>query len=159
MRIVAMSDSHGKKSALDRIFSMSAENGDIFIHLGDGEKELGMIRSEYPGLDIRHVMGNCDWNSGSPIMTVIEVEGVKILCSHGHRYNVNYGTELIRSVARDNDCRVVLFGHTHCRLQSYEDGIYIMNPGSCSSPRDGKTPSFGYVDITPAGIITNIVEL
>ncbi|MGN0641799.1 MAG: metallophosphoesterase family protein [Huintestinicola sp.] len=154
-----MSDSHGSKQALDRVFEKTADSGNIFIHLGDGERELDMIRSDYPNLDIRHVAGNCDYDSISPSMTVIEAAGVRILCTHGHRYHVKYGTELLRSVARDNGCQVILFGHTHCRYQSYEDGIYIMNPGSCACPRDGSKPSFGIVDIVPNGIFTNIADL
>ncbi|MCI7767764.1 MAG: YfcE family phosphodiesterase [Oscillospiraceae bacterium] len=159
MRIVAMSDSHGDSFALERVFEMTAESGNIFVHLGDGERELDMMRMKYPNLDIRHVAGNCDYRSMSPNMDIIFAGDVKILCTHGHLHGVKYGTETLRSVARDNGCKAVLFGHTHCRYQSLEDGIYMLNPGSCACPRDGNRPSFGWIDITPAGIITNIVEL
>lgn len=159
MKIIVMSDSHGNKAALDRIFERTAETGDVFIHLGDGERELDRIRGEYPTLDIRHVAGNCDYGSMSPNADIVMAGDVKILFTHGHMYGVKYGTETIRSIARDRGCHVVLFGHTHCRYESYEDGIYILNPGSCSMPRDFNKPSFGTVSITPQGIITNITEL
>ena len=40
-----------------------------------------------------------------------------------------------------------------------ENGIYIMNPGSASSPRDGKKPSYGIIDITKSGILMNIADV
>lgn len=159
MRIVAMSDSHGDSYALERIFEKTADTGNIFIHLGDGEREIDMMRMNYPKLDIRHVAGNCDYKSMSPNMEIIYAGNVKILCTHGHFHGVKYGTETLRSLAKDNGCKAVLFGHTHCRYESLEDGIYMLNPGSCSCPRDFKEPSFGWIDITPAGIITNIANL
>ncbi len=159
MKIIAMSDSHGSRAALEKVFERTAESGNIFVHLGDGERELDDIRCKYPSLDIRHVAGNCDYASMSPRFDIITAGNVKILITHGHAYNVKYGTETLRSVARDFGCSVALFGHTHCRFESYEDGIYLMNPGSCHCPRDFKKPSFGVVEITPKGIVTNITDL
>lgn len=159
MKIIVMSDSHGNRAALEKIFERTKDSGDIFIHLGDGERELDEMRMKYPSLDIRHVSGNCDYASMSPGADIISAGDVKVFFTHGHRYQVKYGTETIRSLARDRGCKVVLFGHTHCRYESYEDGIYLLNPGSCSAPRDFKGPSFGTVDITPQGIVTNITEL
>ncbi len=50
---------------------------------------------------------------------------------------------------------VLLFGHTHNAVTEYEDGLYIMNPGSLS----GSTGTYGTLDIVPAGIVTNIVHI
>lgn len=159
MRIIAMSDSHGSKSALDKIFERTKDSGNIFVHLGDGERELDLMRTKYPALDIRHVAGNCDYASMSPNFDVIFAGNVKILITHGHIYGAKYGTETLRSMAKDYGCKAVLFGHTHCRTERFEDGIYLMNPGSCSCPRDFSSPSYGYMDITESGIVTNIVDL
>lgn len=154
-----MSDSHGKKAALDEIIRRTRSNAAMYIHLGDGEEELEAVRWEHPELNIRSVAGNCDYCASSPASDIIEVCGVRIFACHGHRYGVNSSTELLRSIARDNGCAAALFGHTHCRYSSYEDGIYLLNPGSCSRPRDGFKPSFGTIDITSKGIVTNIVDL
>lgn len=159
MRIIAMSDSHGDAYALKRIFERTKDTGNIFVHLGDGEHELDLMRSEYPSLDIRHVAGNCDYGSMSPNFDVITAGSAKILITHGHIFGIKYGIERLCQEADKQGCNVALFGHTHCRFQSYEYGIYLMNPGSCSCPRDFNKPSYGFVDITPAGIVTNIVDL
>lgn len=159
VRIIVMSDSHGDIFAVRDIIKRN-RNADMFIHLGDGENEVTALRAEFPDNIIRHVAGNCDYCSLSPQTDIIVADnGVKIFCAHGHRHFVKGGTEIIRSVAKDNGCTIVLFGHTHCRYSSYEDGMYIMNPGSCSRPRDGKSPSFGVIEITDKGILTNITDL
>lgn len=48
------------------------------------------------------------------------------------------------------------FGHTHSALSMYEDGLYVLNPGSCG----GYMASYGIIDITDKGeIITNTVAV
>lgn len=160
MRIIAVSDSHGNLGALQRVFERTESTGSIFVHLGDGEQELEMIKRFYPRLDIRSVAGNCDHGSLSQDFDVIRVkDDVKVLITHGHKYDLRDGTKKLIEAAHLYGCKAVLFGHTHCRYQGYEDGVYLLNPGSCSSPRDFSKPSFGYIDITPYGIVTNIVDL
>lgn len=154
-----MSDSHGDRYALEQVFMRTKDSGDIFVHLGDGEAELEEVKKLYPKLDIRHVAGNCDYNSSAPSGQIIRTGIINVMITHGHRFGVDYGTQTLLSMAKEKGCRAVLFGHTHCRYEAYENGIYFLNPGSCACPRDGNHPSYGYIDITPAGIITNIVEL
>ena len=57
--------------------------------------------------------------------------------------------------ARERKAQVALFGHTHHALEEYDDGLYLLNPGSLNSWE----PSYGTVDITPQGIVTNVVKL
>jgi putative phosphoesterase len=136
---------------------------DIFIHLGDTEREFLLMRELFPHLDLRFVRGNNDYRSTAPLHLIIDIPAsernvpCRIFATHGHRYNVNYGINTLLDVARANECNVVCFGHTHCRLVDYEDGMYIINPGSLSQPRDGKGCSYGYIDVTNAGIVGNVV--
>ena len=158
MRIVVFSDTHGRYSAMEEIVERNL-NADMFVFLGDGEREFDNITALYPKLDFRHVSGNCDYASFAPDMIIIGAENVRILATHGHRFGVKISNEYLKKLAVENNCKVVLFGHTHERYENYENGIYFLNPGSASCPRDGKKPSYGYIDITPAGIVTNIVTL
>lgn len=158
MRIIVMSDSHGMSSEVEKIIRAN-EGADIFVHLGDGAREIEQMRIKYPAIDIRNVEGNCDWTSGIPQSIIIEAMGRRIFCAHGHRYGVKSGTETIRSIARDNGCCAALFGHTHERYLACEDGTDIMNPGSCACPRDGMKPSYGFIDVTGAGLFMNIIDV
>lgn len=158
MRIIVMSDSHGSRDAVEKIISNNPE-ADIFIHLGDGSGEVYTVKIQYPDLDIRNVRGNCDFDLESASYIILEAAGKRIFCTHGHKYGVRSGTGLLRTVAKDNGCCAALFGHTHERHISCEDGIDIMNPGSCSMPRDGNKPSYGIIDINDAGLFMNIFDV
>lgn len=158
MKIIVMSDSHGSSLGLNRIFSKY--RADLYIHLGDGEYELNLIAAEYPDRNIVHVKGNCDFASLSENeLFFMPAENCKVFAVHGHKYDVKYSLETLKKKARSLGANVVLYGHTHERFLDYDDGLYIMNPGSVSCPRDGKAPSFGIIDVSSAGIMTNIVEL
>ena len=159
MKIIVMADSHGDEMALKKIFDKTYDSGDIFVHLGDGLNDLLRIRAQFPKLDIRTVTGNCDYGSQAPMFIIIPSIQGNIYIAHGHMLRVNYGIDFIRRTAAGYNCKLVMFAHTHCRLQQFDHNMYFFNPGSCSRPRDFTAPSFGTVDITDAGIITNIIEI
>ena len=159
MRIIVMADSHGNKNAVRHIFEKTREEADMYVHLGDGLTDLDDIRAEHPELDIRTVVGNCDYGIQGPQFNIIKAGKYNLYIAHGHMLRVNYGIDFIRKTAAGYNCKIVMYGHTHCRLQQYDHNMHFFNPGSCSIPRDFTNPSYGYVDITDSGIITNIVDL
>jgi putative phosphoesterase len=154
-----MSDSHGNALNLRKCIEKNIKS-DIFLFAGDCESEILGIIEQYPYLDIRAVRGNNDYNPRLPQDLYIDVTGAKILLTHGNKYTVDYyGTDILENKAREKGCNIVVFGHTHTRLNEYHDGIYFLNPGSIARPRDFKPPSYGYIDITPQGIVTNVIDL
>lgn len=158
MRIIVIADTHKNSNAMHEIFERN-QSADIFIFLGDGEREFQDICCLYPHKKAYSVCGNCDYSSFSSGMGVIEVEKCKIIFLHGHSHGVKGGINEVLRLARENDAQIILFGHTHQRFYQYIDGIHMLNPGSASSPRDGKPPSFAFIDITKAGIVTNHVDV
>ena len=52
--------------------------------------------------------------------------------------------------AKENDCILAMFGHTHRLFWEQMDGIMVFNPGSISLPRGGKK-SYGRLTIEPDG--------
>ncbi len=161
MRIIVVSDSHGDYRALSSVFMRNAD-ADWFIHLGDGERDVDNFIINYPQYTekVIHVCGNCDIGSLSETFIVLPLpDGHKLFATHGHRYAVKNDLEILKRNAEMLGCDIVLYGHTHTRYNKYENGIYIMNPGSCSIPYDGTPPSFGTIDISPAGILTNISDV
>lgn len=158
MKLIIVSDSHGREANLREVFSMH-RTADMFVHLGDGIREFEALQSEYPNVMFEGVRGNCDIGlsvSGSRFsreLAVISADGYRFLITHGNRQNVEWGTERLWYTAKENKCDAVLFGHTHERLCRHEDGIYLFNPGSVSRPRDGLPPSFGVIETSPGGIL------
>ena len=161
MRIIVIADTHGNYAALKKIILRNFD-ADWIIHLGDGEKEVEEFSLKYPQVSkkIVRVAGNCDYESmQNDVVTLPVTPEHRIFITHGHKYNVYTSTDDIKKHAHINGCDIVLFGHTHARYMAQEDGMYIMNPGSASCPRDGNKPSFGHIDISPAGIMMNIVDI
>lgn len=154
MRILVVSDSHGNDGNLRRAI-MAQPNAEVIIHLGDGEEEWIRAKRSFPEKMFLGVRGNCDFASSLPPTGEFTAEGVKIFYTHGHLYGVKSGLYTYECAARERGAQVALFGHTHNALTDYEDGLYLMNPGSLS----GWPGTYGTVDITPQGIVTNIVKL
>ena len=158
MKIIVMSDSHGNYYALEKI--VTNFYGDLYIHLGDGERELDKICLKYPDKNFMHVAGNCDFASLSQDEILFSPDDKNcIFAVHGHNYGVKGSLEPLKNLARQKGANILLYGHTHARFNEYDNGLYTMNPGSVSCPRDGNKPSFGIIDITPQGIVTRIVDL
>lgn len=154
MRILVVSDTHRDGSALRRAV-LCQPQAQVVIHLGDGADEASEVRLLHPGKMFLQVCGNCDWGSSLPREGDIVLEHRKIFYTHGHLYGVKYGMEKVKEAARARKADVVLFGHTHRALMEYDRGFYVMNPGSLC----GGGATYGILDITDAGIVTNIIKL
>ena len=149
MRIVVFADTHGSFSAANTIF----ENNhvcDHFIFLGDGMEEINHIKTIYPEKKIYCVSGNCD-RCDEPVSRTIEVFHTKIFMTHGHYFDVRDSFDMLISRAKEENASIILFGHTHCRLYTYERGFHILNPGSAAQPKDNEPPGYAIIDITPCG--------
>ena len=154
MRLLVVSDSHGNESNL-RQAVLSQPKAEVVIHLGDGEEDCSRVKSAFPEKMFLQVKGNCDWGSSLPPFGEFTLEGKRIFYTHGHLYGVKSGQYEILRAAREKKADILLYGHTHKAFTDYEDGLYFMNPGSLSYWR----PTYGTVDITPQGIVTNVIFL
>ncbi len=114
--------------------------------------------SAFPHKQFLIVAGNNDYSSEFPTESETVLAGKRIFYAHGHTYYVKFGISNIIGEAKRRKADILLFGHTHFAYTSYEDGLYIMNPGSVGHPAQGR-PTYGVVDITGAGIVTYIVEV
>lgn len=154
MRILVMSDTHGDSKSLRQAI-LSQPKAEAVIHLGDSQGEVEQARLAFPEKTFLMVRGNCDWGSSLPVTGEFDAEGHKIFYTHGHLYGVKSGDYNIISAAREKKAEILLYGHTHLAREDYEDGLYIMNPGRLS----GWEPTYGILDITPQGIVVNVIKL
>ena len=159
MRLIVFSDTHGNVRNMREIFRRCEDSADIFIFLGDGERDLDRIRVCYPDKTIVSAAGNCDYASTAPDNDIFIARSTQIFFTHGHNWGVKRSADRLFFKAREIGADVVLFGHTHCRYYGYGDGVHILNPGSAGCPRDGKPPSYAYIDITDSGIFCSHVDL
>lgn len=137
MRMLAVSDTHHDFDALYRLVLREGDHIDLLLHLGDGAQDIDDLRAVRPLLPVRFVRGNCDYISNAPDTAVVEADGLRLLLTHGHLFDVNRTPERLAMEARRQNATVALFGHTHCQLCREVLGVRLLNPGSLSKPRDG----------------------
>lgn len=149
MKIAILSDTHRHYSAINEAI-MLLDDIDVLIHLGDNTDDVQVIERSFKG-KIYNVKGNCDFSTSIPNERIEVIGGKKFFITHGHRYDVKYDLLRLRYRAEELGADVALFGHTHQSYISYEQGLWIINPGSVSLPRDN-VKSIAVIEITEDGI-------
>ena len=129
LKILVFSDSHRSLRAM--LDTIEKNIPDTIIHLGDLERDAEEIGYVFPHIPLVSVPGNCDgWTTSIPVRN-FSFDGVSILLSHGHLWQVKRGYELAIREARKVGADVLLFGHTHVpHCKQMEDGLWVMNPGA-----------------------------
>ena len=126
MKTLIVSDSHGNSRIIERI--MAAEpNIDCVIHLGDGADDLTGLTGYLPSYQLK---GNNDPSFfGFPQKLVTYIGNIKFFACHGHLLDVKYGLTKLYYSAKQDECRLALFGHTHIPFTEEGDGVTLFNPG------------------------------
>lgn len=151
MRVLIISDTH---KYLRNFASVLKKEGspDMLLHLGDvcGQDE---DIEEMADCWCEFVSGNNDIFSALPDEKDIMLGNYRVHMEHGHC--LPYDIRGIRDYARRIGADVMLSGHTHMPVLDYEDGIWVINPGSLSLPRQiGRTPTYIVANVDSAGEIS-----
>ncbi len=157
MRILVISDSHRNTRVIDKILS-SQPNAQYVFFLGDNIADIEDFIFLYPDKKFFSVSGNCDFAAMDPSVSIEKIDDIKILYTHGHTFDVKYTTARLLEAAKNSGCKIALYGHTHISKIVYEDGVYLVNPGSCSRARQGNN-SYCVIDIEKNGIMPIIIEI
>ena len=131
MKILVLSDSHRSLKFMRRC--VDAIRPDAIVHLGDYYDDADLLHEEYPRIPMYQVSGNCDIYRCPPFardILIMPVCGVSLYMTHGHRHNVKMYTGSLIADARKANVSAVLYGHTHIADCRFEDGLWVMNPGS-----------------------------
>ena len=151
-KILVISDSHGFEGNVRKIIEKNNDI-DMLIHLGDFESGMERIQSMV-SCETHFVPGNNDFGSGLDRDKIIEVNNYRIFLTHGHRYGVYYGMYGLYDKAVENNCDIVLFGHTHRPVVESMGDVTFANPGSISLPRQNyKEPTFMLIEFDKFGDI------
>lgn len=128
--VIVLSDSHGNRTAIDKLFPLLSEC-DYIIHLGDTSSDGQYIKKAF-GEKVYLINGNCDFMKLGQDEITLEIEGVKIFACHGDRYGVKYAYDRLAYRAEELSCSVALFGHTHRATEFQIGGVTLFNPGTLS---------------------------
>ncbi|MEK6264069.1 MAG: phosphodiesterase [Clostridium sp.] len=161
MKIFFISDIHGSLFFLEKALERYKEEGASYIVLlGDtlyhgprnplpkdyNPQAVASLLNEYKDKIIA-VRGNCDSEVDQmlieyPMMSdysIILYGNRRLFLTHGHIYN----EDNIPSLS-DND--VVIHGHTHLPVAKNHNGIYILNPGSVTLPKENYPNSYAILE-------------
>ena len=153
MKLLVLSDSHGTLDKMER--ALALESPDVVIHLGDYYRDAEALRKKC-GCPVVNVHGNCDMVRNAPAFHMETYEGYRFFMTHGHHYNVKSGLLSLFLAAREQQADMILFGHTHIPYCDMEDGIWILNPGSCK----GFPPAtYGIIIIDDNGLHCRIKQI
>lgn len=147
MKIIFASDIHGSaKYCRELLNAFKKENAEELVLLGDilYHGPRNPLPDEYtPALvakmleEIKDIIlcvrGNCDSEVDQMVLpfninsdyALLFADGIKIHLSHGHRELPDMGAG-----------SVFISGHTHVPHKKCEDGVYFLNPGSVSLPKE-----------------------
>lgn len=150
-KILVVSDTHGNKEDFNKL--ATSDNFDHIFFLGDvladvqnfGLKNLHMVR------------GNWDLDFRVPIEAFVDVDGFKIMLTHGHKYGVKSGIGGLIKAAKQEGCKLVCYGHTHIQNFVEVDGIGVLNPGAFSTFKGGKI-TYAIVEIVDKKINVNMLK-
>ena len=151
--IVAFSDSH-QKEIPERLLNIFEESEYVFF-LGDGDNKNISELAFHPGF--HGVCGNCDVKA-LPEEDVVEIDGVRILLTHGDKYHVKRDLNTLLFRAKELNCSVVFYGHTHFAEIDRFDDITFVCPGALSNCLSGN-PSYAYATIVDGKFLVKIVPL
>ncbi|MCI9262176.1 phosphodiesterase [uncultured Adlercreutzia sp.] len=153
MKLVIASDIHGSLQFAHRLMEhVAQEDPDYLVLLGDllyhGPRNalpegydpaaVATLLNGAP-VPIIAVRGNCEAEVDQMLLdfpcmdtTARLIDGpVTLLCSHGHVVAPDSHPPLTAPAA-------LLTGHTHCKTLEERDGVWYVNPGSVSLPKDGQ---------------------
>ena len=140
MYLVVISDSHGRNEVFAQLREMYP-TASGYLHCGD---------SECPAAELDgfvSIQGNNDLYYDYPKQVILNFDGIRVLLIHGHQYPMYSVTEKLIYKAKEENCQLVLYGHTHAFKVTRFENIVLVNPGSIYYNRDGSEPSYAIVTI------------
>jgi putative phosphoesterase len=166
----------------DRARGLDPRIGEIFLESGvqailhAGDVSTPSVLEELSKIaPVTAVRGNRDSyrNGNLPVKCLLEYEGVLIGLTHGHGRLIEYLMDKIQHTLSGMDeeryirrvfgvfpsAHVIVFGHTHLRLNAWMEGKLLFNPGSaCCAPGNPVKPGLGLLRVHQGTAIGEFVE-
>lgn len=155
MRMIVLSDSHGREKALEAVYR-AQPSADYYLHLGDGYPEVCAMRAKHPDMPLLAVKGNTDFTCPEPEIKQIATPHGNLLFMHGHRFSVKSGLGDLIEYAKQSGVQFGLFGHTHVPFYERIDNIHFLNPGCAEQ---GGKYRFGIIDVTETDVVCVLASI
>ncbi|MEN8142566.1 MAG: YfcE family phosphodiesterase [Thermodesulfobacteriota bacterium] len=144
-----MSDTHLTHPS--ELFKAQIANcfSDVAMVFHAGDLTSGDVMDAFSGREVVAVCGNmCDASSRSkfPPVQHLEINGFKIVLTHGHSYGYQNIEDRLFTEFAEADC--IVYGHTHSPVCHKSGGILFINPGSFNmAGRFGSPGTYAILEI------------
>ncbi len=142
MRAIIFSDPHGDIEGLKRAINYY-KKPEYRFGLGDYEVEYYILDA----LGVTGVRGNSYFDPNWDYNFIYEINGFRILFTHGHRFSVKSGLYTLSLYCEKNNVDICFYGHTHEARIDSDRGRYYINPGSLGMPFYPAYPTLAYMEI------------
>lgn len=161
MKLFFASDIHGSYDYAKKVVdSFHLERADLMVLLGDllyhgprnplpegyAPAKVAELLNQYAH-EIIAVRGNCDSEVDQMVLNfpmmadyhMMPMNGYKIFMTHGHLYHKGNMPAL-------NQGDVFIHGHFHIPMAEERNGIFILNPGSTTLPKENSTYQYAILE-------------
>jgi len=163
LKIGVISDTHGDAATWRKVREEYFRDADYLIHAGDvlyhgprnplvagyDPRELARLINE-SDIPIVAARGNCDADVDQLVLNYPLQAPYAFLRESGFSILVNHGDKLARDemvqLARRFRVDLFIFGHIHEPVLDVEDGVILLNPGSCALPKGDGPPTVAVID-------------
>lgn len=153
-RILALSDTHFTSSSghLSEEITSHFDEVDFIVHSGD-YTDISLVKHLEQTGKFVGVSGNMDPAEIKQILPEINditLDDIKIGIIHG--WGAPKGiVERIHPICKEHGFSIVIFGHTHNKLESEHEGIKYFNPGSPVDKMFARENSFLILEVSRDG--------
>ena len=135
LKAAVFSDTHGNTAPM--LEAARGSGADVFIHLGDHDRDAAALRRAFPDTPLYSVCGNCDLNPLAPERLLVQLGPVKAFLTHGHLYGVSRAqADWLVYAAQEQGAQIAMFGHTHRAVWDTLGGVTLLNPGTAGKGAD-----------------------
>ena len=135
LKAAVFSDTHGNTAPM--LEAARGSGADVFIHLGDHDRDAVELRRAFPEVPVYSVCGNCDLNPLAPERLLVQLGPVKAFLTHGHLYGVSRAqADWLVYAAQEQGAQIAMFGHTHRAVWDTLGGVTLLNPGTAGRGAD-----------------------
>jgi putative phosphoesterase len=162
IKIGVISDTHiqDKSEHIPQVVLNAFKQVNLIIHAGD-MVSLGVI-DELKSVcaKVVVVVGNMDQDAVRkryPVKQVLEILGQRVGLMHGAGPVLNL-PELLKDAFKEDDCDLIIFGHSHRPMNERIGGVLFFNPGSAMDLTVAYN-SYGIIELkeklSPSGLMSD----
>lgn len=156
MKILIAGDNHGDYDIITELNTIYKDIP-LKIHTGDSCFEFNEIDNLKTW---ETVIGNMDVINLDKFK-IVETNFGNIFLTHGHFYKVNSESNLqtLLKEAKINNCKFIVYGHTHkLDIRKIED-IIIINPNSIVNPFIPQQKTYIILNVTEGKSLVNVYDI